>query len=162
MAERVDATLIALRRVLRAIEGNARAIARASGLTPAQMLVLHALAENGQEMPRDIARRLGVSQATVTTQIDRLEARGLVRRERRLADRRMVWVILTAAGRQLLADTPDPLYGRFAARFAALDDWEQALLMASAERLAKLFDAEAVEPLPAGEEPARKPSAPTI
>ncbi len=156
MTERVDATLIALRRVLRAIEGNARAIARASGLTSAQMLVLHALADNGQEMPRDIARRLGVSQATVTTQIDRLEAHGLVRRERRQADRRMVWVILTAAGRQLLADTPDPLYARFAGRFAALDDWEQAMLLAGAERLAKMFDAEGVEPLPAGEDPPRK------
>lgn len=155
VAERVDATLIALRRVLRAIEGNARAIARASGLTHAQMLVLYTLAENGQEMPRDIARRLGVSQATVTTQIDRLEARGLVRRERRQADRRMVWVILTAAGRQLLADVPDPLYGRFAARFADLPDWEQGLLMASAERLATLFDAERVEPLPAAEEPGK-------
>ena len=156
MAERVDATLIALRRVLRAIEGNARAIARTSGLTPAQMLVLHSLADAGQELPRDIARRLGVSQATVTTQIDRLEARGLVRRERRQADRRMVWVILTAEGRRVLAETPDPLYGRFAERFAALDDWEQALLLASAERLAKMFDAETVEPLPGVEEGPRK------
>ncbi|MGY6632254.1 MAG: MarR family winged helix-turn-helix transcriptional regulator [Alkalilacustris sp.] len=160
MTERVDATLIALRRVLRAIEGNTRSIARASGLTSAQMLVLHALAASGQELPSDIARRLGVSQATVTTQIDRLEARGLVRRERRQADRRTVWVILTDAGRQLLADTPDPLYGRFAARFAALPDWEQGMLMAGAERLAQLFDAQGVEPLPAGEEPARKPASP--
>ena len=160
MAERVDATLIALRRVLRAIEGNARAIARTSGLTHAQMLVLHALSGSGQELPSDIARRLGVSQATVTTQIDRLEARGLIRRERRQADRRTVWVILTDAGRQLLADTPDPLYGRFAARFDALPDWEQAMLMAASERLAKLFDADTLEPLPAGDDPARKPPTP--
>ncbi len=160
MAERVDVTLIALRRVLRAIEGNARAIARASGLTPAQMLVLHALADAGQELPRDIARRLGVSQATVTTQIDRLEARGLVRRERRQADRRMVWVILTPEGRRVLAETPDPLYGLFAERFAALADWEQAMLLASAERLAKMFDAESVEPLPVAEDAPRKAQAP--
>lgn len=162
MTDRVDATLIALRRVLRAIEGNARAIARTSGLTHAQMLVLHTLADSGQELPSDIARRLGVAQATVTTQIDRLEARGLVRRERRQADRRTVWVILTDAGRQLLVDTPDPLYGRFAARFDVLPDWEQAMLLAAAERLAKLFDAEAVEPLPAGEDPARKASPPVL
>jgi len=123
MTERADATLIALRRVLQAIEGNARAIARTSGLTTAQMLVLHALAEQGHEQPRDIARRLGVSQATVTTQIDRLEARGLVRRERRRIDRRMVWVILTDEGRRVLAETPDPLHARFAERFAALADW---------------------------------------
>jgi DNA-binding MarR family transcriptional regulator len=157
VTERSDATLIALRRVLRALEVNARAMARASGLTHAQMLVLHTLARSGQEMPKDIARRLGVSQATITTQIDRLEQRGLVRRERRQADRRMVWVILTDAGRALLAATPDPLHGSFSARFATLADWEQAMLLAGVERLAMLFDAEAVEPLPAPEEAAPRP-----
>ncbi len=157
MTGRADATLIALRRILRALETNARAMARASGLTHAQMLVLHAISDSGQEMPKDIARKLGVSQATVTTQIDRLELRGLVRRERRQADRRMVWVILTEPGRALLDAAPDPLYGRFSAKFAALADWEQAMLLASVERLANLFDAEAVEPLPAHEEGLRKP-----
>lgn len=155
MKSRADATLIALRRILRATESNARAIARASGLTNAQMLVLHTLSDSGQEMPKDIARRLGVSQATVTALVDRMEARGLVRRARREADRRMVWVILTDKGRQVLRDAPDPLHEAFIRRFEALPDWEQAMLMAGAERLGALFDAEAVEPLPVTEEPGR-------
>lgn len=148
MKTRADSTLIALRRVLRALDTNARAIARASGLTHAQMLVLHALSEAGQEMPRDIARRLGVSQATVSTLIDRMEARGLVRRARRAADRRMVWVILTDEGRRVLDAAPDPLHDMFIRRFEALPDWEQAMLMATTERLGHLFDAATMEPLP--------------
>lgn len=155
MKSRADATLIALRRILRATESNARAIARASGLTNAQMLVLHTLSGSGQEMPKDIARRLGVSQATVTALVDRMEARGLVRRARREADRRMVWVILTDIGRQVLQDAPDPLHEAFIRRFESLPDWEQAMLMAGAERLGALFDAETVEPLPVPEEPGR-------
>ncbi|MFN7004371.1 MAG: MarR family winged helix-turn-helix transcriptional regulator, partial [Roseinatronobacter sp.] len=104
--DRSSETLIALRRIMHALDENARAMARTSGLTQAQLLVLHTLVKNGQEMPRDIARLLGVGQATITIQIDKLEARGLVRRERRQADRRAIWVILTDDGRALLDQTP--------------------------------------------------------
>lgn len=148
MLDRASETLIALRRVMHALDENARAMARASGLTQAQLLVLHAVARNGQEMPRDIARALGVGQATITLQIDKLEARGLVRRERRHTDRRAVWVILTDQGRTLLERTPDFLHDRFEARFRNLEDWEQAMVLAVTERLSRLFDAEEVSLFP--------------
>lgn len=152
MLDRSSETLIALRRIMHSLDENARAMARASGLTQAQLLVLHALAKNGQEMPRDIARSLGVGQATITIQIDKLEARGLVRRERRQADRRAIWVILTADGRTLLDQTPDHSQERFAARFRNLEPWEQAMLLAATERLSSLFDAEDTEPFPKTDE----------
>lgn len=151
MLERSSDTLIALRRILHTLEGNERAMARASGLTQAQLLVLHSLRRNGQEMPRDIARALGVGQATISVQIDRLEARGLVRRERRQADRRAVWVILTEIGRSLIEQTPDPLQDRFTRRFEQLAPWEQAMLLAATERLSTLFDAEHTTPFPPAE-----------
>jgi DNA-binding MarR family transcriptional regulator len=151
MLERSSDTLIALRRILHTLEGNERAMAKASNLSQAQLLVLHSLRRNGQEMPRDIARALGVGQATISVQIDRLEARGLVRRERRQADRRAVWVILSDAGRALIDQTPDPLHDRFTKRFHQLDPWEQAMLLAATERLSMLFDAENTAPFPAAE-----------
>lgn len=140
--DRTSETLIALRRIVHALETNARAMARASNLTQAQLLVLLEVARQGREMPRDIARALGVGQATVTLQIDKLEARGLVRRERRQADRRAVWVILTDAGRALLDAIPDPLHQRFSERFEGLAPWEQTLLLSVTQRLGALFDAE--------------------
>lgn len=152
LLDRSSETLIALRRIMHALDENARAMARASGLTQAQLLVLHTLAKNGQEMPRDIARQLGVGQATITIQIDKLEARGLVRRERRQADRRAIWVILTDVGRALLDQTPDFLQERFAGRFRKLEPWEQAMLLAVTERLSSLFDAEDTAPFPQPEE----------
>ncbi len=151
MLDRASETLIALRRVMHALDENARAMARASGLTQAQLLVLHAVARNGQEMPRDIARALGVGQATITLQIDKLEARGLVRRERRHTDRRAIWVILTDEGRALLERTPDFLHDRFEARFRNLEEWEQAMVLAVTERLSRLFDAEDVSLFPTPE-----------
>ncbi len=141
MIDRASETLIALRRIVHALEGNAREMARVSGLTQGQLLVLLQIAQAGQGMPRDIARALGVGQATITIQIDKLEARGLVRRERMQADRRAIWVILTQAGRALLDHIPDPLHQRFAERFEVLEPWEQTLLLSVTQRLGALFDA---------------------
>lgn len=146
--DRSSETLIALRRIVHALDDNARSMARASGLTQAQLLVLLEVAYHGREMPRDIARALGVGQATVTLQIDKLEARGLVRRERRHSDRRAVWVILTDEGRALLDAIPDPLQQRFAERLAALEPWEQTLILSVTQRLEALFDAERAPAFP--------------
>ena len=149
--DRSAETLIALRRVVHALDSNARSMARASGLTQAQLLVLLEVARNGHEMPRDIARALGVGQATITLQIDKLESRGLVRRERRQADRRAVWVILTETGRDLLDKIPDPLQQRFAERFEQLPSWEQTLILSVTERLGVMFDAEEAPSFPPAE-----------
>lgn len=149
--DRSSETLIALRRVVHVLEGNARSMARVSNLTQAQLLVLLEIARHGHEMPRDIARALGVGQATISIQIDKLEARGLVRRERRQADRRAIWVILTEAGRNLLDQIPDPLHQRFKERFDVLPAWEQTLILSVTQRLGALFDAEDAPALPQGE-----------
>lgn len=141
MTDRSSETLIALRRIVHALDSNTRSMARASNLTQAQLLVWLEVARTGQEMPRDIARALGVGQATVTLQIDKLEARGLVRRERRQGDRRAVWVVLTEAGRTLLNDIPDPLHDRFSQRFNQLAPWEQMMILSATERLSTLLDA---------------------
>ncbi len=151
MTDRSSETLIALRRIVHALETNAREMARASNLTQAQLLVLLEVASQGREMPRDIARALGVGQATVTLQIDRLEARGLVRRERRQADRRAIWVILTEAGSALIDAIPDPLHQRFTQRFERLAPWEQTLLLSVTQRLGAMFDAEDAPALPQAE-----------
>ncbi|MCH8465522.1 MAG: MarR family transcriptional regulator [Roseinatronobacter sp.] len=151
MIDRSSETLIALRRVVHALESNAREMARVSGLTQGQLLVLLQIAQAGQGMPRDIARALGVGQATITIQIDKLEARGLVRRERMQADRRAIWVILTQAGRDLLDHIPDPLHQRFTERFATLAPWEQTLLLSMTQRLGALFDAEDAPAFPQAE-----------
>ncbi len=158
MIERSSETLIALRRIVHALDTNARSMARASQLTQAQLLVLLEVASKGHEMPRDIARALGVGQATVTLQIDKLEARGLVRRERRQADRRAIWVILTEAGQALIDQIPDPLHQRFTQRFDRLAPWEQTLILSVTERLGALFDADDAPAFPAAEPQDAMPS----
>nr|WP_290442918.1 MarR family winged helix-turn-helix transcriptional regulator [Rhodovulum tesquicola] len=133
--------MIALRRILRATELYGRDLARAAGLTPVQIRVLQIVAETGQSTPKAISARMGVSQPTMTTLIDRLVAKGLVERRRSEADRRQMNIFVTEAGREAIARAPDPLHDRYVAAFEALPDWEQAMLVAALERVAGLLDA---------------------
>jgi DNA-binding MarR family transcriptional regulator len=153
MTSRSESALVTLRRILHVTDTNARALARRTGLTQAQMIVLEIVAEDDRSTPKEIARRSGVSQATITSLIDKLEARGLVTRRRSEQDRRLIRVTATEAGHTLLANAPNPLYAAFGTRFAALPEWEQLMLLAALERLSGLMNADAVEALPPGDAP---------
>jgi DNA-binding MarR family transcriptional regulator len=80
--------------------------ARAAGLEPQQyllMLALRGLPAGREPAIRVLAERLQVRHHSAVGLIDRLERRGLVRRERAKDDRRSVLVRLTARGNSVLA-----------------------------------------------------------
>ncbi|MDP1873311.1 MarR family winged helix-turn-helix transcriptional regulator [Phenylobacterium sp.] len=148
MESRVSDALVAIRRIVRAAEFASRDLARTTGLTPSQLIVLQIVAREGEPGAGAIAEAARLSQATVTALLDKLEARGLVIRNRGSQDRRRVSVELTAEGRRALADMPDVLQDRFAARFEKLADWEQASIIAGLERVAALLNAEGIDASP--------------
>ena len=73
------------------------------GLTPTQLGVLEALLHLGPLGQRVIGEKLLMSGGNITTVVDNLERRGLVRRERSGDDRRNVTAHLTTDGRRLIA-----------------------------------------------------------
>lgn len=148
MAEMADAALIALRRILRVTESQARALARDTGLTASQVIVLKIVEHVGEAAAGQIAERAGISQGTVSTLVDKLEASGLARRKRGVDDRRQVFVELTKSGRAALERVPDLLQERFVRRFGLLPDWEQAYLVACLERVTTLLDASEIDASP--------------
>jgi len=77
-----------------------RDLQAAVGLTLAENLVLCqvAMAPGGRLRMVDIASTLTVAKSAITKTVDRLEERGLLRRERDPADRRAVYAALTPAG----------------------------------------------------------------
>lgn len=146
--DRTDQSLIALRRILRATELFARDLAHSAGLTPAQLRVLQIVAQRDSATPKELAVQMGVSQATVTALVDKLVTRGLVTRVPSERDRRQVNIVATDAGRNTLENAPDALQQRYVAAFAELEDWEQALLVASLERVAAMLNAEWIDAAP--------------
>lgn len=79
------------------------------GLTWASFSTLYIVWVWGPIEVRAIARSQGVSRATVTTTVDTLERRELVRRRREGRDRRLVTVELTPEGRSCI----ELIYPRF-------------------------------------------------
>ncbi|OWU82950.1 MarR family transcriptional regulator [Oceanicola sp. 22II-s10i] len=148
--ERVDESLIALRRILRATELYERSLAQGAGLTPAKLRVLQIVASKPDRSatPKALATQMGVSQATVTALVDKLVALDLVTRSRSETDRRQMNVVITHEGQAAVHKAPDALQQRFVRSFEAMKDWEQAQLVASLERVAAMLDAEDMDASP--------------
>jgi DNA-binding MarR family transcriptional regulator len=146
--DRTDTSLIALRRILRATELYGRDLAKAAGLTAAQFRVLQVVAERGLCTAKDISQRMSISQATVTSLVDKLVRQGMVTRERCETDRRQTNIVITDRGRETIEKAPDALQQRYVRKFEALEDWEQASLISALERIAAMLDAEDLDVAP--------------
>jgi DNA-binding MarR family transcriptional regulator len=148
MQDRSDAALIALRRILRATELNSRLLASRTGLTSSQFIILQIVARHGKVLPSTVAKSAGLTQATVTSLVDKLERNGHVKRRRDTDDRRRIWIEITAVGQKALAASPDFLQDRFQAAFRQLEAWEQAMIIAALERVSAMLDAATLDASP--------------
>jgi DNA-binding MarR family transcriptional regulator len=146
--EQFDAVLVAIRRIIRAIDLQSRKLVQSHGLTGPQALILKEVSRNQGLTAGELARNVSLSQATITDIVKRLELRGLLTRERYQEDRRRTIVSVTAEGEKLLAQSPPLLQEQFAKRFSELKDWEQSQLLYSVQRLASLMDAEELDASP--------------
>ena len=81
--------IIALRRVIRAVDLHSRTLVESHGLTGPQALILKAL-QKGSLAAGELANQVSLSQGTVTDILNRLEQRDLISRIRDTADRRRV------------------------------------------------------------------------
>src|SRR5690606_4770677 len=88
-----------------------------------------------------LAQQVSLTQGTVTSILDRLEARQLVRRVRSDEDRRQVLVVLTARGAALLKRAPPPMHAEFIRGFKVLPAAERRALLAAIDRTADLMRA---------------------
>jgi DNA-binding MarR family transcriptional regulator len=145
---RQDEILVALRRIIRAVDMHSRQLIQKTGLSGPQLVLLQIMGQRETVTAGELARRASLSQATVTTILDRLEERGLVLRKRSVDDKRRVHVILTDKGNEALAIAPHLLQDNFVKAFTALPDWEQHLLIASLERVAYMMDAADLDAAP--------------
>jgi DNA-binding MarR family transcriptional regulator len=86
----------------------------AVGLSLAQYRLLAILGESGEAAASKLAELMAVSRPTITGVVDGLVARGLVAREAVEGDRRRVDVVLTEAGRTLIATADKEVQRRIA------------------------------------------------
>ncbi len=140
--------LVALRRVIRAVDLHSKQLSKRVGLTGPQLLVMQNIEEKPGIMVKEIAENINLSPATVTNILDRLESRELATRIRSTQDKRKVGVFLTEGGKEAVVDAPRPLQEHFVERFSQLKEWEQSQMVATVQRIASMMNAEDIDASP--------------
>ena len=143
-----DQVLVSLRKIIRAIDLHSKRLERESGLTGPQLLLMQCIYINGEITAGVIAREISLSQATVTTIIDRLESKGLLKRERNQEDKRKVMISLTDEGKVALEKAPTLMQESFISRFDHLEEREQNLILSSLQRVADMMNATDLDAAP--------------
>ncbi|WP_233235276.1 MarR family winged helix-turn-helix transcriptional regulator [Bordetella sp. LUAb4] len=153
-AQQYDLRILrALRRITRSIALHSRQLAAVSHITAPQLMCLRTVIASGPITATAISREIHVSPSTVVGILDRLEDKGLVRRERSREDRRTVFVTATPAGIALAEEAPSPLQKHLAEALNALPELEQATITLSLERIVALMEqgGQAAPPEPLGD-----------
>ena len=143
-----DDVMIALRKIIQAIDVNSKKLVKRVGLTGPQLVILQEISSFGEVTAGEIARAVSLSQATVTGILERMEKRGLLARQRSDRDKRRIMVRITESGKQILLDAPPLMQEAFVERFSSLQTWEQTMILSSLQRLVAIMDAKAIQAAP--------------
>ncbi|MCA2018961.1 MarR family transcriptional regulator [Vibrio tritonius] len=141
-----EEVLISIRQIIRAIDLRSKKLNRDFGLTSPQLLLLRSVDESGKQTIRQLSKQANMSQATATSILDRLEARGLIIRTRDIVDKRKVHAKLTEQGKILLAQAPQLLHQDVIEQLESLAPWEQTLLLSSLQRLSQMMNTQDDQP----------------
>jgi len=98
-----------MRKVLSSILSQADTQLAAYDLTYVQWLPLYKLVMDEASTVASLSRELGIDPGSMTRALDRLEAKGLLQRERSTEDRRVVNLVLTPDGRAVAQKVPGVL-----------------------------------------------------
>lgn len=146
-----DHVMIAIRKIIQAIDLNSKKLVKRVGLTGPQLVILQEIASRGvheEVTAGKIARAVSLSQSTVTGILDRLQRRELISRSRSDGDKRRILVRITDNGKQILKEAPSLMQETFVERFSNLQEWEQSMILSALQRLVSLMDAKAIEAAP--------------
>ncbi|MEU3778385.1 MarR family transcriptional regulator [Streptomyces sp. NPDC032472] len=133
----------ALNAATRAFGGVYRVVLKDLGLTYPQYLVMLVLWEDGTTPVKQLGARLRLDSGTLSPLLKRLEAAGLIRRERSSEDERSVHAVLTEAGTALrtrAAEVPRRIAAATGFELAEIRDLQTRL-----HRLTAALDAAALE-----------------
>ena len=118
-----------MRQVLASVLHHADTQLAAHDLTYVQWLPLYKLVMKEGNTVASLSRDLDIDPGAMTRSLDRLQAKGLVRRERSTEDRRVVHLTLTDDGRKVAQEVPtvlaDVLNGHL--RGFSEDEWQLML-----------------------------------
>ncbi len=130
-----------LRQIVRAMDIYSKYLHKYYGLSSPQLTILKELSEVNEIPTGQLAKKISLSQATVTDILDRLEEKGLVIRQRSSYDKRRVYIQISEKGKEINLKNPSLLKEDFIRQFNELEDWEQTLILSSMQRIVTMMKA---------------------
>ena len=147
--ERLDLRILrSLRRIIRAVDLHSRRLATQHNVTGPQLTCLLQVVHDGPTTVTTLARAVHLSPSTVIGILDRLEAKGLISRQRDVQDRRKVLVTATDGGLAIADSAPSPLQDTLAEALQVLPEAEQETIAASLQRVVELMEARHLDAAP--------------
>lgn len=122
-----------LRIVYKAVQSHSKRVEKACGLSSAKLWMLHEVEQNPGIPVSQLARILSIHPSTCSNMLDKIEAGGLIYRDRSKTDQRTVHLFATESGQQLLRSAPSPPRGQLISALEKLSEKQLATLQASLE-----------------------------
>ena len=142
--------LIKIRKIFRSINLESKKIQKEYGVSIPQVLCLNYLKSSPDfhATQGDIRKFLNLNSSTASGIIDRLEIKGLVARLPRQGDKRVVNIILTSKGAQILEQIPPILHVQLSQKLSRLPAEKLANIQESLETLINLLNIDDLEASP--------------
>lgn len=134
--------LATIRKIIRSIDIHSKQLKQAAGVTGPQLIILREIQKQEQITTSELAKRISLSQSTVTNILERMEVKGWIARWRDINDKRKWFINLTASGVAILSDAPSALQIEFIVNFCSLPKWEQIQILATLQRVASMMISE--------------------
>ena len=142
--------LITIRKIVRSINLESKKIQKEYGVSIPQVLCMSYLyaSKNFQSTQGEIRRFLNLNSSTTSGIIDRLENKGLIARLPKQGDKRVVNIVLTSKGSDLLNLIPPLMHDQLSEKLKALPNNQLQQIQESLQILVSLLDIEKLEASP--------------
>ncbi len=140
--------LVALRKIIQAIDQHSTQLKKQFGLTGPQLIILQTVVENELISVTQLSKDVSLSQATVTNITKRLENQGYLERNKNTTDKRRINLMVTEKGKSILEKVPPLLQKQFTSKFSELEDWEQLMIESAFNRVVLMMAAENIDASP--------------
>ncbi len=139
-----------LRKIIRSVNLESKRIEKEYGISIPQLLCLIYLSEQPdfQAPHKSIKDYLQLNASTVTGIISRLEKKGLVARLPRREDKRIVLIVLTSKGADMLKQVPEPLHEQLLQKLNQLTPEKLGELQLAFDLIIEFLNIEDVEAAP--------------
>jgi MarR family transcriptional regulator, organic hydroperoxide resistance regulator len=135
-----------IRRIFKVLTEQSRRIEHETSLTGPQLWVVKLLKETSPMKVSDLARCMYLHPATMVGLLDRLEAKGVLKRTRSEKDRRVVHIDLTEQGRELEINSPEVVQSLLVKGLEALAGLKLKIISEGMEQVVNILGVQDVPP----------------